>query len=165
MRSYAIYGAIVFLVPCYVVYTMGYFSKSTRSITLDPCPCQRELPPANLTHVLSDTTCSEHAHARGAGQKVVAFSFFEKDEKLALARKQTGDAENNVNGFFFKGFQTNIDLLTKHYPGWVIRIYHDIEESEPLTKMFCEFSCKYDYVDLCNARHIPAPLFKGNFPN
>ena len=161
MRRYAIYGAIV----CIVVYIMEYFSKATRSITLDPCPCRRELPPANLTHLLSDTTCSEHAHARGAGQKVVAFSFYEKDEKMASARKETGDGEKNVNGFYFQGFQTNIDLLTKHYPGWVIRVYHDIEESDPLTRIFCEFSCKYELVDLCNARHIPASIFKGNFLN
>ena len=76
---------------------------------------------------------------------------------------QTGDAKNNVNGFFFKGFQTNIELLPMHYPGWVIRIYHDIEEGDPLNDMFCEFSCKYDYVDMCNARFIPAETFKGNF--
>eukprot|EP00091_Calanus_sinicus_P017080 TRINITY_DN36867_c0_g1_i1.p1 TRINITY_DN36867_c0_g1~~TRINITY_DN36867_c0_g1_i1.p1 ORF type:complete len:141 (+),score=20.11 TRINITY_DN36867_c0_g1_i1:32-424(+) len=78
-----------------------------------------------------------------------------------VARKKTGNATKIVNGFFFNGFQTNIDLLPKYYPGWVVRIYHDIEESDPLTEMFCEFSCKYDYVDMCNARFLPGSILKN----
>ena len=53
------------------------------------------------------------------------------------ARKKAGDAKDNVNEFFFKGLQTNIELLPMHYPGWVIRIYHNILASENLNDFRC----------------------------
>merc|ERR1712142_405965 len=157
MRSYFIYFTIAL---CFIIYAMGYikhiasifsstaFLNQLQNSTIStPCPCRRILPDVNQSnllsdtinqsYLLSDTTCSQHAYARGPGQKVVAFSFFEKDNKSVVARKQTGDAENNVSGFFFKGFRINIDLLPKHYPGWIIRIYHDIEESDPLMETLC----------------------------
>ena len=167
MRSCIIYIIITCIVVCYVFYKMGYFTSIpslTQSVSLEPCTCIRELPRRNKSDVLlSDTTCSQQAHARGSGQKVVAFSFFEKDEKNKIARKKTGDALNNVSGFFFTGFQMNVDLLPKHYPGWIIRIYHDIEDTDPLIERLCQFSCKYDFVDLCNARNIPTTKFvKGD---
>ena len=142
---------------------MGYLAPIfylAPSVSLEACSCNRELPRTNTSDVLlSDTTCSQQAYARGSGQKVVAFSFFEKEEKSKIARKETGDAVNNVSGFFFNGFQINIDLLPKHYPGWVIRIYHDIEDTDPLMEKLCQLSCKYDFVDLCNAKNIPTTKF------
>ena len=167
MRSCIIYIIIACIIVCYVFYKMGYFTSIpslTQSVSLEPCTCIRELPRRNKSDVLlSDTTCSQQAHARGSGQKVVAFSFYEKDEKNKIARKKTGDALDNVGGFFFTGFQINIDLLPKHYPGWIIRIYHDIEDTDPLIERLCQFSCKYDFVDLCNTRNIPTTKFvKGD---
>ena len=90
-------------------------------VKLVPCKCSRNLPkPTHITnqqHNLENTTCSDHAHARGSEQKVMAFSFYEKDPAQAQARVVSGKVEGNVNMFYFAGLEINLELLPKHYPG------------------------------------------------
>ena len=134
-------------------------------VKLVPCKCSRNLPKqthiTNQHHNLENTTCSDHAYARGSEQKVMAFSFYEKDPAQAQARELSGKVEGNVNMFYFAGLEINLELLPKHYPGWVIRLYHDIEETDPLMDTLCEYYCKYSYLDLCNAKNLPTPVLQG----
>ena len=85
-------------------------------VNLQPCECSRRL--TRLTPIgsvsLSETTCSQAAFARGGNQKVVSFSYYEKNEKLSVKRQKTGKIKDNV---FLKGLQINIDLLPRFYPG------------------------------------------------
>ena len=83
------------------------------------CECVRSLSlnssegegPANP---LKQTTCSEFSHLRGGKQKVVSFSYYERNKKLSEKRKTTGEVEANV---FLDGLEINIDLLPRLYPG------------------------------------------------
>ena len=136
-----------------------YLQSSVPQLT--PCKCSRKFPEPQQPISLANTTCSEQAHARGPGQKVMAFSYYEKDSDLAVNRLESGQAEGNVDMFFFAGLEINLELLPQHYPGWVIRLYHDIEEKDPLMDTLCSYACKYPYLDLCNANNIPAPMLTG----
>ena len=85
-------------------------------VNLEPCQCSRRL--RRLTPVesvsLSETTCSQASFARGGNQKVVSFSYYEKNKKLSQKRLKTGSIKDNV---FLRGLQINIDLLPRLYPG------------------------------------------------
>ena len=63
---------------------------------------------------LIQTTCSEFSHLRGGKQKVVSFSYYERNKELSEKRKTTGEVEGNV---FLDGLEINIDLLPRLYPG------------------------------------------------
>lgn len=90
--------------------------ESVVVVNLQPCECSRRLK--RLTPIgsvsLSETTCSQAAFARGGNQKVVSFSYYEKNKNLAVKRLKTGKIKDNV---FLKGLQINIDLLPRFYPG------------------------------------------------
>ena len=85
-------------------------------VNLEPCQCSRRL--ARRTTVesvkLSETTCSEASFARGGHQKVVSFSYYEKNKKLSMKRLKTGKIKENI---FLRGLQINVDLLPRLYPG------------------------------------------------
>ena len=91
----------------------------------------------------------------------MAFSFYEQDSYKALARLESGQVEGNVDMFYFSGLETNLDLLPSHYPGWIIRLYHDLDEKDPLMSTLCQYVCKYPYLDLCNTKHIQHTLLEG----
>ncbi|XP_037069611.1 uncharacterized protein LOC119090992 [Pollicipes pollicipes] len=42
------------------------------------------------------------------------------------------------------------------YPGWVVRVYHDIDLSQPgQSQLVCRVACRYDNVDFCDVRNLP----------
>ncbi|CAM6054796.1 unnamed protein product [Sphagnum tenellum] len=60
----------------------------------------------------NQTTCSRDAFVRGAGQKVVAFSFY---GDINATRQEKG---------YFEGIMGNLELMPKIYPGWTMRGPH-----------------------------------------
>ena len=63
---------------------------------------------------LGETTCSEYSHLRGGKQKVVSFSYYERNKTLSEKRILTGMVDRNV---FLDGLEINIGLLARLYPG------------------------------------------------
>ena len=104
-------------------------------VNLEPCNCSRRL--TRLTPVetisLSETTCSEASFARGGNQKVVSFSYYEKNKKWSQKRLKTGKIKDNV---FLRGLGINLDLLPRLYPGR--RQYNKLS-----TKNFPDFISKF----------------------
>ena len=50
----------------------------------------------------------------------------------------------------FIGVEGNIKLLEEYYnKDWSMRIYHDIQEENPLMKDLCHVACKHNNLDLC----------------
>ena len=81
------------------------------------CECLRGLTQGDgdgPASPLKQTTCSEFSHLRGGKQKVVSFSYYERNKELSEKRKTTGEVEGNV---FLDGLEINIDLLPRLYPG------------------------------------------------
>ena len=50
--------------------------------------------------------------------------------------------------------------MPKYYPGWVMRLYYDLNKKDPVFKDLCELACKNDYLDICDAKHLPGTPFK-----
>ena len=93
----------------------------------------------------------------------MAFSYYERDSALAQNRLESGEVGDNVAIFYFAGLEANLKLLPKHYPGWIIRLYHDIEEDDPLMGTLCEYACRYPDLDLCDIKNLPTTILEGNF--
>ena len=73
--------------------------------------------PGSLLTPRSANTCSDHSHRRGPGQRVVAFSYYEHDDKMRSKRVRTGNIKESK---FIEGILINIERLQTYYPGKVI---------------------------------------------
>ena len=61
---------------------------------------------------------------------------------------------------YFEGIVGNLELMPKYYPGWVMRLYYDLNKKDPVLKDLCELACQHDYLDICDAKHLPGTPFK-----
>ena len=90
------------------------------------------------------TTCSTDSFARGIGQKVVGFSFYgDMSTKYSKAKG------------YLAGIKGNLDLMEEFYPGWIMRLYFDLEPENPLMNDLCDMACNNTALDLCHAQHLP----------
>ena len=44
---------------------------------------------------------------------------------------------------YFEGIVGNLQLMPIYYPGWVIRLYHDIRSDDPAMKVYFSFESSY----------------------
>ena len=82
---------------------------------------------------------------RGAGQKVIGFSFYGNPNSTKSRERK-----------YFQGIADNLDLLPRHYPGWIIRVYYDLEPDDPEMRLLCDLACRNPSLDICHARNNPA---------
>ena len=97
-------------------------SEEVEEVDMSPCQCRRRLAaPVSRNHSVTfqETTCSPHSFRRGRNQKVVSFSYYEKNKKLSQRRIKSGKVQRkNIHIWkYFQGLKINLDLLTKFYPG------------------------------------------------
>ena len=158
MRNLPLFLVLLFVLLLSIVIRRGSYNLTAFSLS-NAFKHQVKTPSVKL---VTSTTC-DVAAIRGAGQKTVSFSFFEKDDEFKTRRIGKKFIENNVNRVFFDGLKTNLNLLPKFYPNWMIRIYHDIHEEDPLSEMFHEIAQIYNYVDFCNVRYVSNDILPGSF--
>ncbi|XP_043242895.1 uncharacterized protein LOC122392271 [Amphibalanus amphitrite] len=85
------------------------------------------------------SNCGHTADRRGAGQNVLAYTFF-------------GD---NVTAYL-SGIERNAMRALLFYPGWTMRVFHDGKaSSSEWNNTACEITCKFRNVDFCDVRHLP----------
>ena len=85
---------------------------------IDECGCDRDMLVETLKiGAVNDSTCSQASYKRGAGQKVIGFSFYGNPNSTKSKERK-----------YFQGIMENLSLLPIHYPGWVIRVYYDLEK-------------------------------------
>jgi len=119
------------------------------------CSCDRKtidiskLDLENAT-LYNKTTCSPEAYARGNGQKIIGFSYYGDFHSAGHKAKK-----------YFEGIQNNVNLLPKFYPGWIIRLYYDLDQDDPLRHQLCELSCQTNF-DLCDIQKLPGRVPMGN---
>ncbi|CAL4110134.1 unnamed protein product [Meganyctiphanes norvegica] len=88
------------------------------------------------THGVS--TCSVEATLRGPGQYVVSFSSF-----------------GSFPSEYFDGIPPIIEQVRTLYPGWVMRLYHDLDIHEEHHRAWlCHLACTNPHLDLCNIRNL-----------
>ncbi|XP_046459065.1 uncharacterized protein LOC124205651 isoform X1 [Daphnia pulex] len=91
-----------------------------------------------------NSLCSLDADRRGPHQKVISYSIY------------GNFSQTNVSNKYLKPFGNTINAIPVIYPGWIVRIYHnlttdDVESWEILKK---SLDLGGRHVDLCNATEI-----------
>lgn len=57
---------------------------------------------------------------------------------------------------YFKPLYNLAGVISKKYPGWLMRIYHNVSTDDVKgTELLCKIFCHYPHVDLCNVIHLP----------
>ena len=41
----------------------------------------------------------------------------------------------HISGYF-EGIVGNLELMPLYYPGWVMRLYYDLDDRDPITKVY-----------------------------
>ena len=36
---------------------------------------------------------------------------------------------------YFEGIAENLELMQTYYPGWIMRVYYDLEDDDPITQV------------------------------
>jgi len=108
------------------------------------CNCGKEIPVPkdfDINSTLNDQFhwCSEESSVRGPSQKIVTYALFGNAQNASVFRR-------------YFSLLRNISLtVDKQYPGWIIRIYHDIlDGDEDAHDQLCKVYCRYPNVDLCS---------------
>ena len=47
-----------------------------------------------------------------------------------------------------------------YYPGWVMRLYLDLEGNTTTIRTFCAMACEDSNLDLCDVANLPGTPFK-----
>lgn len=121
-------------------------------LKLTKCGCQKYVkrvrpPDSNLTPV--NGTCSFDSFERGAGQKVIGFTFYEPI-------KEENGTEDKHDRNYLKGIQQNLNLMKEKYGSdWVMRLYYQVDEESPVMKKLCDLACSEANLDLCPAEENP----------
>ncbi|CAB4067181.1 unnamed protein product [Lepeophtheirus salmonis] len=71
-----------------------------------------------------ETTCSETAWRRGNGQQVMAYSFYINPGAISTERSL----------HYIQGIEANIISLKQYFPGWIMRLYYDLDKTKPSFK-------------------------------
>ena len=90
--------------------------------------------------------CGDEATMRGANQRIITYSLYGNVHNASIFRR-------------YYSVLRNISLTAeKWYPGWTIRIYHNIREQPgPEMEAFrnlCDIYCRYSNVDLCSVPQL-----------
>ncbi|CAL4087839.1 unnamed protein product, partial [Meganyctiphanes norvegica] len=118
------------------------------------CGCQRHAklpkgmsfssltPISDILHAIETSyggsSCSAEATFRGPSQYVVSLSVF-------------GIFPNE----YYSGIQHIVEQVATLYPGWVMRLYHDLDiHDEHQQAWLCQLTCMNSHIDLCNIRNI-----------
>ena len=104
--------------------------------------------PDNIGVPFNQTTCGNDAYLRGSHQKIVGFSFY-GDVNSDYSKKKG----------YFEGIIGNLELMPKFYPGWVMRLYYDLDQTDPVLQDLCQLACTHSNIDICNAKHLPGNPF------
>ena len=118
-----------------------------KNVKMENCDCIREIFVNKNSSPTKNTMCSQDVSIRGDKQKVIAFSYYGKQ-----------DSKREVEMFknYFAGIFMNYNTIKEKYPDWTMRLYHEMEPEDPLFQNLCEFACVNPKLDLCSAKSIPA---------
>ena len=96
---------------------------SFSSVLDDECKC-RHIPNVRIH---PSSTCGRLSTVRGPNQKVISFSFFSRFpiQSSVVTEINSCDLSFSSNGYF-AGIEKNLESVRKFYPGYSMRLYHNI---------------------------------------
>ena len=117
------------------------------------CQCKKWInakPLSNPKYTPVNGTCSDISFRRGAGQKVVGFTFYEP------TAGENAVGEDKSLREYFEGIQENVDLVRKFYgPEWVVRVYYQVSSNSSTLDKLCDLTCSEPSLDICDANYNP----------
>ncbi|XP_076046063.1 uncharacterized protein LOC143028183 isoform X2 [Oratosquilla oratoria] len=121
---------------------LGYTAKSVLEAQ------NKSSGPLNQYGYPGPSTCSDFATQRGGGQKVVSYSYY--NPKPFLDKKSLNFKR------YLEPMYTKTKNFSELYPGWVMRLYHNISDDDPSgTAYLCQIFCSNPMVDLCHVERLP----------
>jgi len=121
--------------------------KKKTEVELSACSCNRTLMvETSRVGRENGSTCSRETYLRGGGQKVIGFSFYDNPKNPNKAKERK----------YFQGIEANLNLVSKHYPGWLVRVYYDLTPDSETMKSLCQLACNQPSLDICHVRSIPS---------
>ena len=111
---------------------------------------------------VNKSTCNESASQRGPHQNVISFSFYGKPENsrgyfpVHFCQNYYSQWQNKLH-IISQGIDKNAQVLKKFYPGWVMRVYHDVSPSDaPTTAKLNQLTEQHkDILDTCYVGDLP----------
>ncbi|XP_059351552.1 uncharacterized protein LOC130689401 [Daphnia carinata] len=89
------------------------------------------------------SVCGHHADRRGPHQKVIGYSLYGNLSAPVFASK------------YLKYFNETLYSVPTAYPGWVVRIYHNLTKDDAEGWKVLENTIDFaDHIDLCNATEV-----------
>lgn len=116
-------------------------SKTELSLNNGLCPCAAT-DSSLMINKYYRSMCNQQADSRGSNQSVVSYSLFGDPEKDSIVLKR-----------YFSSLESRAIRIAKVYPGWVMRIYHNLTK-EQQENYLCSIKCNYTNVDLCDVNAI-----------
>ncbi|XP_032798069.1 uncharacterized protein LOC116934719 isoform X2 [Daphnia magna] len=90
-----------------------------------------------------DSTCSRAADQRGPHQKIISYSIYGNFCRAEIAKK------------YLKPFIQTLTRIPSVYPGWVVRIYHNVTKDDGETWNMINNTLNLgNHIDFCNATEI-----------
>ena len=92
------------------------------------------------------SSCNQFTSMLGSGQNVLSYAYFTPwSSKLK-------DGNSDQYYMLLEPLAVNISKL---YPGWRMRIYHNITEDDEVFPHMCDLYCNHPHVDTCDMRQHP----------
>ena len=92
------------------------------------------------------SSCNQFTSLLGSGQNVLSYAYFTPwSSKLK-------DGNSDQYYMLLEPLAVNISKL---YPGWRMRIYHNITEDDEVFPHMCDLYCNHPHVDTCDMRLHP----------
>ncbi|CAL8068276.1 unnamed protein product [Orchesella dallaii] len=86
--------------------------------------------------------CSWEATFNGEHQRVISYSLFKSNVK--------GEKKSWKEKLWKKGLTDNLERLRKYFPGWIIRVYSDLDDDE----FICDLRCQNLDFFWCDIRNL-----------
>lgn len=143
---------VLMLISVYVIYVhlnSQIIIQEASVFSSSLCGCNKQMfGSSNLKPNDSEFYwCSEESFARGYNQKVVTYALF-------------GNADNSSMFKRYFSLLENISISVENeYPGYTIRIYHNLDDKEGF-KSLCDVFCKFGNVDLCSVNTLHKHLLE-----
>ena len=63
--------------------------------------------------------------------------------------------EVSIKKGYFEGIEGNLELMGEFYPGHTMRVYYDLDDSDPILQELCRLACRNPILDICNVKSLP----------
>ena len=130
------------------------------------CPCTRSQPPltgpSRLLSLLTGhppppgsyvglSSCNTFTTRLGSGQNVLSYSYYTPHNTMINHTMSVNKTR------YLELLSTLLVDMASLYPGWRMRLYHNVTHKEPEVWSFlCSLHCSHNHLDLCNTRQLPS---------